>query len=143
MESKIRALESDEYEELGVDFILQLSPPDGRGLSLRLHPAWGQTQSTAEQLWDDGASELGGGEPALGSMDTEIGYGVSVSMLGTAGVLTPFAGLTAEDGGSNRPRLGGRFSGDRGLSLSLEGTQDNAAEGARNNTLLLRGGVEF
>ena len=143
MEGKMRALESDEYDELGVDFILQLSPPDGRGLSLRLHPAWGQTQSTAEQLWDDGASELGGGEPALGSMDTEIGYGVSVSMLGTAGVLTPFAGLTAEDGGSNRPRLGGRFSGDRGLSLSLEGTQDNAAEGARNNTLLLRGEVEF
>ena len=142
VEGKIRGLASDEYDEVGTDFILQLSPPGGRGLSLRLHPSFGRTQSTADQLWNDGASELDGGGAALGSMDTEVGYGVAASMLGTAGVLTPFAGLTTEDGGSNRLRLGGRFSNDYGLSLSLEGTRDNTVDGERN-TLLLRGEVEF
>ena len=63
-------------------------------------------------------------------------------MLGTSGVLTPYTGLTTEDGETNRVRLGTRFSDSDGLSVDLEGARKNAVNGA-SHTVLLRGTVEF
>ena len=147
IDGNVRTLAAHEYNEWGIDFTVRLSPSSGRGLSLSVSPKWGNTQSMAERLWSAGVDEVGdvvgGGDRLLQrSVETEIGYGVASSVLGEVGVLTPFAGLTAADDGRNRLRLGGRFSGDRGLSLSLEGARDSTASGARN-TLLLRGEVEF
>ena len=139
----VRTLVVHEYDDWGVDVTVRLSPASGRGLSLSVRPAWGRTQSVAERLWNEGASELAGDDTALQrSVATEVGYGVASSVMGTAGVLTPFAGMTADDSGRNRLRLGGRFSDGRGLSMSLEGAQDNTADEARN-TLLLRGEIKF
>ena len=139
----VRTLLVGEYDELGVDFTVQLAPISGRGLSLTLHPVWGRTQSAAERLWNDGASEITGGDTALhGSVDTEVGYGLAATMLGSPGILTPYTGMTAQDGGSSRLRLGGRFAGGNGLSLNLEGTQKNTTDGA-SHQVLLRGEVAF
>ena len=139
----IRTLLARDYDELGMDFLLQLSPPAGRGLSLSLHPVWGKTQSTTEQLWDAGINEISSGDAALqSSLYTEVGYGVAASMLGTSGVLTPYTGLTTEDGETNRVRLGTRFSDSDGLSVDLEGARNNTVDGA-SHTVLLRGTVEF
>ena len=132
------------YAEWGGGFTVQLSPRAGRGLSLSLHPVWGRTQSTAERLWRDGVDEVGNatGDTALQrSVDTEIGYGVAASALGKAGVLTPYTGINVTEG-TRRLRMGGRFAGDDGLRLSLEGAQENTVDGA-SHTVLLRGGVEF
>ena len=141
-------LAAGEYEELGADFSVRLSSKSGRGLSLTLHPVWGRTQSVADRLWNDGASDItagdiAGGDTALrGSVDTEVGYGLSATMLGSPGILTPYTGITAQDGGSSRLRLGGRFAGGNGLSLNLEGTQKNTTDSA-SHQVLLRGEVAF
>ena len=138
----VRTLLVGEYDELGVDFTVQLAPGSGRGLSLTLRPVWGKTQSAAERLWNDGASEITGGDTALrGSVDTEVGYGMSATMLGSPGLLTPYAGMMATEDG-NRLRLGSRFVGGNGLSLNLEGAQENATDGA-SHQVLLRGEVGF
>ena len=132
------------YAEWGGGFTVQLSPRAGRGLSLSLHPVWGRTQSAAERLWRDGVDEVGNaaGDTALQrSVDTEIGYGVGASALGKAGVLTPYTGINVTEG-TRRLRLGGRFAGDDGLRLSLEGAQEDTLDGV-SHTVLLRGGVEF
>ena len=89
------------------------------------------------------ASEITGGDTALvGSVDTEVGYGMSATMVGSPGVLTPYTGITAQDGGSSRLRLGGRFAGGNGMSLNLEGAQENTIDGA-SHQVLLRGEVAF
>ena len=123
----IRTLLAGDYDELGADFSVRLSSKSGRGLSLTLHPVWGRTQSVADKLWNDGinetAGEITGGDTALrGSVDTEVGYGMSATMLGSPGLLTPYAGMMATEDG-NRLRLGSRFVGGNGLSLNLEGAQ--------------------
>ena len=82
----VRTLLAHDYNESGVDFLLQLLPSAGRGLSLSLHPVWGKTQSVAEQLWNDGASEITGGDTALGgSVDTEVGYGMAATVVRCVG----------------------------------------------------------
>ena len=139
----VRTLLVGEYDELGVDLTVQLASQSGRGLSFSVRPVWGRAESAAERLWDEGASEITGGDTALqGSVDTEVGYGLSATMLGSPGLLTPYTGMTARDGGSSRLRLGGRFVGGNGLSMNLEGAQKNAADGV-SHQVLLRGGVGF
>ena len=88
-------------------------------------------------------NEIGGGDTALqSSLYTEVGYGVAASMLGTSGVLTPYTGLTTENGETNRVRLGTRFSASDGLSVNLEGLRNNTVDSA-SHSVLLRGTVEF
>ena len=144
----IRTLLAGEYDESGVDFSVRLSSQSGQGLSLTLHPVWGRTQSVADRLWNDGtsditANEIAGSDAALqGSVDTEVGYGLSATMLGSPGILTPYTGITAQHGGTSRLRLGGRFVGGNGLILNLEGVRGNTADGA-SHQVLLRGEVAF
>ena len=139
----VRTLLAGGYDEFGVDVTVQLVSQSGRGLSFSVRPVWGRAESAAERLWDEGVSELTGGDTALqGSVDTEVGYGLSATMLGSPGLLTPYTGMTARDGGSSRLRLGGRFTGGNGLSLNLEGAQKNTADGA-SHQVLLRGEVGF
>ena len=142
----VRALLAHGYDESGMDFLLQLSPSAGRGLSLSLHPVWGKTQSVADKLWNDGASEIadeaGSDTSPQSSLDAEVGYGVAASIFGAPGVLTPYTGMTATDGDTSRLRLGSRFADGNGLSLNLEGARENTADGA-NHIVLLRGEVSF
>ena len=142
----VRTLLAHDYDELGVDLLLQLVPSAGRGLSLSLHPVWGKTQSAADKLWNDGASEItgeAGSDTSLqSSLDAEVGYGMAVSIFGAPGILTPYTGMIATDGDTSRLRLGSRFSGGNGLSLNLEGARKNTADGA-SHIVLLRGEVSF
>ena len=135
----VRTLLVGEYDELGVDVTVQQAPQSGRGLSFSVRPVWGRAESAAERLWDEGASEITGGDTALqGSVDTEVGYGLSATMLGSPGILTPYTGITAQDGGSSRLRLGGRFVGGNGLSLNLEGAQKNTADERKSSSVVTR-----
>ena len=144
----VRTLLAGEYDESGVDVTIQLAPQSGRGLSFSVRPVWGRTGSAAERLWNDGASEITAseitsGDTALrGSMDTEVSYGIAATMVGSPGILTPYTGITTQDGGSSHIRLGGRFTGSNGLSLNLESAQENTTDGA-SHQVLLRGEVAF
>ena len=142
----VRTLLAHDYTESGADLLLQRLPSAGRGLSLSLHPVWGKTQSVADKLWNDGASEItdeaGSNTSLQSSLDAEVGYGVTASIVGAPGILTPYTGMTVSDGDASRLRLGSRFAGGNGLSLNLEGARENTGDGA-NHTVLLRGELSF
>ena len=142
MAGNIRTLLSHNYNERGADLAFRLSPPSGRGLSLSLHPTWGKTHSASDQLWHDGIGQLSGGDAVLRrSIDSEVGYGMTASLLGKVGVLTPYTGLNTTDA-TRRLRLGGRFAGGDGAILTLEGTQENTTDGV-SRELRLRGEMAF
>ena len=140
----VRTLVAHQYDEWGMDLSVQLLPQSGRGLQLSVSPVWGNTQSAAEQLWNDGASDMGdGGDTTFQhSVESEIGYGIESTMFDKAGVLIPYTGITATDGRANRLRLGGRFAGEDGFSLNLEGIRENTADSERHQ-VLLRGTLAF
>ena len=140
---KVRTLLAHEYDEWGADFSMRIVPQSGRGLRLSVRPLWGNTQSAAERLWNNGASDMGGGDTTLQhSVESEVGYGIESTMFDKAGVLVPYTGITAVDGRANRLRLGGRFAGDAGFSLNLEGIRENTADSERHR-VLLRGALAF
>ena len=76
------------------------------------------------------------------SVESEVGYGIESTMFDKVGVLVPYTGITAADGRANRLRLGGRFAGEDGFSLNLEGIRENAAD-SESYRVLLRGALAF
>ena len=140
---KVRTLLAHEYDEWGADFSMRILPQSGRGLQWSVRPVWGNTQSAAGQLWNSGASDIGDGDTTLQhSVESEIGYGIESTMFDKVGVLVPYTGITAADGGANRLRLGGRFAGEDGFSLNLEGIRENTAD-SESHRVLLRGTLAF
>ena len=148
----------DGYREWGAGASVVLDPgADGRGLSLRLAPAWGTAEGGAERLWagDAGALANLATDPGSGSgsgdgaandtapamrLDAELGYGLGA--LGGKGVLTPYAGLGLAGEGARDFRLGTRLDLAPSLSLSLEGTrrESDGAEPEHGVRLELRAG---
>ena len=66
MEGRGRLLATGDsgYEEWGVGGMIQIDPQAGRGLSMRLVPAWGEDASGVQELWERGVSS--GRDPAAG-----------------------------------------------------------------------------
>ena len=142
VEGNARTLRSLAYNEKGAELVIRLSSASGRGLSLSLHPSWGETSSAAERLWHNNIGKMAGSEAvARRSMDSEVGYGVPTSMLGKMGVLAPYTGINVADE-TRRLRLGGRFAGGDGASLNLEAIQGNSVDGV-SREIRLRGEMEF
>ena len=111
------------YEQWGVGASVRVAPGSaGRGPSLALNTAWGETTNQVEQLWLQGAG-LPGGVAAddafvpAGRLEAELGYGVQT--VGGA-LVTPFIGVSLADGGSPAYRLGGRVSSAPSFHLDLE-----------------------
>ena len=111
-----------DYEEWGAGGSLRLAPgAAGRGPSLSFNTSWGDTSSSVEQLWSQGAGPATGlaaeaGTAPAGRLAAELSYGLEVA--GGGGVLTPYAGMALADGGARNYRLGGRFTLGPSLSLS-------------------------
>ena len=111
------------FREWGAGVSVRVAPGSaGRGPSLTLNSAWGNTSSRAEQLWSQGAGVPGGigGAPAYaagGRVAAEVGYGVAVA---GGALVTPYAGLALGDGGARAYRLGGRLDVGQSFSLGLE-----------------------
>ena len=105
-------------KEWGAGGSVRLDPADGRGLSLRLEPRWGATESGLGRLWDEGVP----GRPANGGdearLETELGYGLPA--LGGAGVTTPYAGFGLTQGGEHDIRAGVRLGLGAGFDLGIE-----------------------
>ena len=60
----------------------------GRGLALSVRPAWGQTSSGVNRLWEtDAIAGVARTDQMAGRMSTEIGYGLGVAP--GLGVVTP------------------------------------------------------
>ncbi|MCE2523800.1 MAG: hypothetical protein J4F49_11390 [Rhodobacteraceae bacterium] len=122
LEARGRALVDGKHgrEDWGVGGLIRLDPGnDRRGLSLSVSPTRGNLNSGAQQLWDTGMTEVAvGGDTQGGRVDAEIGYGIAVS---GRDVITPFGGLSMEEGDSRSYRMGARLDMGSFLNLNIEG----------------------
>ena len=146
IEGRVRTLpvHSGDYEEWGVSGLVSVDPgPAGRGLSVSLRPAWGQTASGVRRLWQSdipwGASRA---YRAAGRMDAKIGYGFAAAP--GFGVVTPYAGLGLAGEGAQSWRAGVRWQMAPDAKLSLEGTRREVAHAERTEYgLMLRGALHW
>ena len=110
------------YEESGyfASFTLA-SRADERGLAVSLTPAWGNSTSSLQQLWNaEQISQLGNNQIAdTGSMQAEVSYGMFAAVGGGA-LFTPYSRLRTSDNGAADAAFGMRLDLKSGLDLSLE-----------------------
>ena len=123
VEARVRWLAAHEaggYEEWGASATVRIGPDDsGRGLSLALAPAVGSASGGTERLWS--AADARGIAPGAAfdperRLEAEVGYGLDA----WGGLLTPYGGLSATDGGQTW-RAGARFELGERLTMRLEG----------------------
>ncbi|MDE2912982.1 MAG: autotransporter domain-containing protein [Paracoccaceae bacterium] len=82
VEARARTLlaHSGDYEEWGVSGLVKLDPgPAGVGLAFSVQPAWGQTASGVQRLWETGM--IRGATPsgeANGRLDANVSYGMAM-----------------------------------------------------------------
>ena len=148
IEAQARTLlahEASGYEEWGMSGAVRVTPgASGRGLTLSIAPAWGQTGSAAERLWSaHDASALGSDsefEPES-RLDMDVGYGFGLP--GNRGVLTPYAGMTLGDARARTVRTGTRWQLGTDAVLGLETTRQTSDAGETDNRLMLRAALRF
>ena len=146
VEGRVRTLlnHSGDYEETGVSGLVRIDPgASGQGLALSVEPAWGQTASGVQQLWENGvAAGASPADQATARLNTEVGYGLGAAH--GLGLVTPYAGLGLADGGARSWRMGARWQLAAGASLSAEGSLHEAAnDNGPAHGLMLRGALRW
>ena len=148
IEAQARALvahEASDYEEWGMSGAVRVTPgASGRGLTLSIAPAWGQTGSAAERLWSaQKPSALGSDSEfeAESRLEMDVGYGFGLP--GNRGVLTPYAGMTLGDARARTVRTGTRWQLGTDAVLGLETTRQTSDAGETDNRLMLRAALRF
>ena len=124
-----------DYREWGAGGTIRLDlGADRRGLSMSVSPSYGQTASGATRLWERGASTWASAGPG-GRLNAELRYGIPAG----EALVTPYAGFTLADGGSESYRLGGKVAVDRQFDLSVEGEHRVPSNGPPQQRVLLSG----
>ena len=146
VEGRVRTLlnHSGNYEETGVSGLVRIDPgASGQGLALSVEPAWGQTASGVQQLWENGvAAGASPADQARARLNTEVGYGLGAAH--GLGLVTPYTGLGLADGGARSWRMGARWQLAADASLSVEGTLHEAAnDNGPEHGLMLRGALRW
>lgn len=130
---------SGEYREWGVSGLVRLDPGSaGLGLALSVQPAWGQTASGVQRLWETGMTQ--GAAPAnqaAGRVNARLAYGIGTTW-GGQGVLTPYTDVSLSGEGSRRLSLGGSFNLGSAVRMSLEGVESRPVRGLANHGVMLR-----
>ncbi len=144
VEGRVRTLlsHSGDYEETGVSGLVRIAPGgSGQGLALVVQPAWGQTGSGVNQLWESGVT-AGVSPDNQARLNAEVGYGFAAAP--GLGVVTPYAGLGLAGEGAQWWRMGARWQLAPAASVSVEGSLYDAAndEGPRHG-LMLRGALRW
>ena len=103
------AHEDEQYKEWGVSGSLLFRPrSDGNGLSLRLGPAWGATESGVQSLWSRqdarGLARGGMAMDAAQRFETELGYGLAGRKADARWY--PYIALQAADGAGEMLTMG-------------------------------------
>ncbi len=145
VEGRVRTLLSHggDYEETGVSGLLRIAPDgSGQGLALVVQPAWGQTGSGVNQLWENGVT-AGVSPDNQARLNAEIGYGLGAAP--GMGVVTPYAGLGLLAGdGARAWRMGARWQLSAHGSVSIEGTRYEAAnDDGPGHGLMFRGHISW
>ena len=144
VEGRVRTLlsHSGDYEETGVSGLVRIAPGgSGQGLALVVQPAWGQTGSGVNQLWENGVT-AGVSPDNHARLNAEIGYGLGVAP--GMGVVTPYTGLGLGGEGMQLWRMGARWQLSAHGSVRLEGTRYEAAsDDGPEHGLMLRGHLNW
>ena len=146
VEGRLRTLvnHSGDYEETGVSGLVRMDPgASGQGLALSVEPAWGQTASGVQQLWENGvAAGASPADQATARLNTEVGYGLGAAR--GLGLVTPYTGLGLSGDGARSWRMGARWQLAADASLSVEGTLHEAAnDNGPEHGLMLRGALRW
>ena len=126
------------YEEWGVRGLIQIDPQAGTGLSMKLVPAWGETASGVQELWERGLS--GRRDMAAmqrGRLNAEVEYGLA-EFHGT-----PYGRVCLVSAGTRAFGTGMRYEISGGLGLRLEGTRTRSVDAPARHGLALRGHWRF
>ena len=120
-------------DEWGAGGVIRLAPQaDGHGLWFNVLPSYGDVQSGAERLWEQGVTRPAGAAAPLGArVEAQLGYGVPA--LAGRGVVTPYGGLVFSGAGERTYAVGTRLALRSGLVCSLEGTRGTNGAGAPEN----------
>ena len=144
VEGRVRTLlsHSGDYEETGVSGLVRIAPGgSGQGLALVVQPAWGQTGSGVNQLWENGVT-AGLSPDNQARLNAEVGYGLGVAP--GMGVVTPYTGLGLGGEGKRSWRMGTRWQLSVHGGVSLEGTRYEAAnDDGPEHGLMLRGHLNW
>ena len=140
---------NSDYDEWGADLSLAYAAGvDGRGLSFRLAPSWGATQSGTAELWESGAKGLSGrrggavAEPELGGrVAAELGYGLKSPL--SRGLLTLAAGGEWGEGATSVCRLSGTVALDATATLGLELALREPKSGDVERSMMLKTELRF
>ena len=148
IEAQARTLvahEDSNYEEWGASGAIRVTPStSGRGLTLSIAPAWGQTGSAAERLWSaHDARALGADSEFEADSRLELDAGYGFGLPGNRGVLTPYAGLTLGDAGNRTVRTGTRWQFNPDNVVSVEASRQASDAGEADNQLKLRAALRF
>ncbi len=132
-------IHSGEYREWGVSGLVRLDPgAAGMGLALSVQPAWGQTASGVQRLWETGMSQGAvSANQAAGRVNARLAYGIGTTW-GGQGVLTPYTDVSLSGEGSRRLSLGGQFNLGASVRMSLEGVESRPVRGLTNHGIMLR-----
>ena len=137
-------IHSGEYREWGVSGLVRLDPgAAGLGLALSVQPAWGQTASGVQRLWETGMSQ--GAVPAnqaAGRVNARVAYGIGTTW-GGQGILTPYTDVSLSGEGSRRLSLGGQFTLGAVVRMSLEGVESRPVRGLTNHGIMLRSDLNW
>ena len=135
------------FQEWGLRGSLQWSPgAGGLGPSLGVNTSVGTAASGVQRLWSQGATPIPAApesDAPAGRLDAQLGYGMSVDLLGTDALLMPYAGLTLADGGTQAYRVGGRANLGPAFSLSLQGERRESSGAAPAHGITLSGSLHW
>ncbi|MYF24697.1 MAG: autotransporter outer membrane beta-barrel domain-containing protein [Nitrospira sp. SB0678_bin_10] len=132
-------IHSGDYREWGVSGLVRLDPgASGLGLALSVQPAWGQTASGVQRLWETGMSQGAvSANQAAGRVNARLAYGIGTTW-GGQGVLTPYTDVSLSGEGARRLSLGGQFHIGTSVRMSLEGVESRPVRGLTNHGVMLR-----
>ena len=125
--------------EWGLDGSLRFAPgAQGRGLSFTMGSTWGEASSGMERLWGkrSAANLAHGSEEKVAGFGAEVGYGLPTPGVG---LLTPYAGVTVSNRGTEIYRVGGRLDLATSFSVSLEGDRREGIGDDPDHGVTLRG----
>ena len=136
------AMHEGTLREWGFGALIRFDPgAAGRGPSVSLTPAWGETASGVQRLWERGATNPTMHDAPGTRLNAQFGYGFAAFR--ARGVLTPFGmvSLTGKDGQGYR--LGSRLAMGRSATVSLEATRRERAAAGAVHAVMVRGGLRF
>ena len=139
------AHQDEDYEELGLSGSLRWQPDEhGQGWSMSVGSSWGVTASGVDAMWSrqsvDGFAPGAAGDAAQ-RFETEVGYGLAGPK--GRGLLRPFVGTRAFDGGAHSVRMGVGLTSGANLGAVLEIGRRAQPGGVADDAIQLQGAMRW